>query len=169
MMWTGCMCYSRRQTPWLSNCHPSILGKCGWIKDQDWHQCVCACLAKFSVHQQDLASGLNVPSAIHSRCNLWPKAPICADPLTWPANWQFLESPTVQGGWGDASMVEEQWACQKPQYEAWETQLQKVDKRANSLILLFKTSMLILLWSYADLPYLQQQQNHLNGEVSTNY
>lgn len=40
------------------------------------------CFVRFSVHQRDVAAGFNVPSVVHSRCNRWPKAPICADPLT---------------------------------------------------------------------------------------
>lgn len=113
--WTGCICSNRRQTSWLKSRLPSILDKCYHFSralNTRTDSIVCACLANFPVQQQELPCSLNVPSAIHSRCNLGPKAPLCTHSLTWPHNPQFLGSPTVQEGWMDASMVKEQWARQ---------------------------------------------------------
>lgn len=103
IMWTGCIRSNRRQPSWLKSRLPSILDECYHFSralNTRTDSSVCACLANSPVQQQEPPCSLNVPSAIHSRCNLGPKAPLCTHPLTWPQNRQFLGSPHARkDGW----------------------------------------------------------------------
>lgn len=74
---TGCIRHRSIKHPGQTTASPIVLVNVDALETR-----MRGCFVRFSVHQRDLAAGFNVPSAIHSRCNRWPKAPICADPLT---------------------------------------------------------------------------------------